>query len=60
MVCSEQLLRCQKPGENKFNLEGLSRKELICDMEKISNIIKAIKNSFLCYKQIDLLPIGSR
>jgi len=60
MVCSEQLMRCQRSRDNQFNLEGLPRKELICDMEKITNIVKSVKNSVLCYKQIALLPIGSR
>jgi len=49
IVCSNQLLALQQKNNDKFEINKFSRKELICDMEKISNIIKSLKYfSSLC------------
>jgi len=41
-VCIEQLLECQKKTNNQFQIEKYSRDELVCDMEKLTNISKLI------------------
>jgi hypothetical protein len=43
IVCMNQLLNCQKKTGNVFELKKYTRADLICDMEKASNIIKSIK-----------------
>ncbi len=41
-VCLDQLEELQKKNKNLFKPEFFSRKELICDMEKTSNIAKSL------------------
>jgi len=42
MVCINQLVECQKRTDNIFRIDQYERTELICDMEKVLNIIKSI------------------
>jgi hypothetical protein len=42
-ICIDQLLNCQKKTGNVFKPEKYTRADLICDMEKVSNIIRSIK-----------------
>jgi hypothetical protein len=42
LVCLDQYLRLQETTKNKFVLDNYSRKQLICDMEKPGNLLKAI------------------
>ena len=51
IVCLDQLLKLQKSNNGIFEIEKFSRKELICDMEKIQNIKKSIHYS-ISYKSI--------
>jgi len=41
VVCIDQLMECQRRTDGKFIPEAYSRKELICDMEKVSNLMKS-------------------
>ena len=43
IVCLDQLMACQKRTGDKFMLGQYARADLICDMEKLSNIIKSVK-----------------
>lgn len=43
LVCLDSLERNEKMSNNIFSVIDYSRKQLICDMEKIKNIIKLIK-----------------
>ncbi|MFT6715736.1 MAG: hypothetical protein ACJA0Q_000365 [Saprospiraceae bacterium] len=42
MVCLDQYLALQSSTKNKFSLKSYGRKQLTCDMEKPSNILKTI------------------
>jgi hypothetical protein len=42
IVCINQLLECQRKTDNVFSIQKYSREALICDMEKIGNIMKSI------------------
>jgi hypothetical protein len=42
IVCINQLIECQRKTDNVFSIQKYSREELICDMEKIGNIMKSI------------------
>lgn len=53
MVCSKQLVALEKIKGKGFKLNQCSRKELICDMEKMSNIVKSMKYSIRLAKKID-------
>lgn len=44
-VCFNQLIKLQKLNDNIFSIESFERKELICDMEKVSNIYRAARYS---------------
>ena len=57
MVCSDQLLLCQKKTNGIFKIGQYTRKQLKCDMEKLSNIIKSINYSIHFYNQLKLLTI---
>ncbi len=52
MVCLEQLLALQKRDGIPFNLSHYNRKELICDMEKPSNMHRSIQHSTKLLKNI--------
>jgi len=49
LVCSKQLLTLQEKRGGELEIDKLSRKDLICDMEKPSNIWKSIKYSIQYY-----------
>lgn len=51
IVCMNQLLNCQRKTDNIFELEKYTRADLICDMEKVSNIIKSIKIGYSLKKK---------
>ncbi len=52
IVCLDQFLKLQENNNGIFEIEKFSRKELICDMEKIKNIKKCIKYSILYKSKI--------
>lgn len=51
LVCLDQLMSLPKEG-TKFDLHSFSRKQLICDMEKPSNLIKSFQCSVRFYEQM--------
>lgn len=51
MVCLNQLLLLQG-NRPDFNVANFTRKQLICDMEKVYNIIKSLSFSVQFYKKI--------
>ncbi len=51
MVCLNQLLTLQK-NESEFDIKKYTRKQLICDMEKVNNIKKSLFYSVSFYHQI--------
>ncbi len=55
MICFDQLILTQNAKGGVLNLADWTRKELICDMEKPSNILKALKYSTQIFKGIDVL-----
>lgn len=46
MVCINQLTNLQDNNYGKFEIKQFSRKQLVCDMEKFSNIILSLKYSY--------------
>jgi hypothetical protein len=52
LVCFDNLLECQLRNNNKFELLNLKREELICDMEKWSNIKKSISYCVIYHSKI--------
>ena len=52
MVCINQLLLLQNKSKGKFEIEKFTEKQLICDMEKPSNIIRSAIYSIRFYNQI--------
>jgi len=44
-VCLDVLLRCQETTNDVFKIESYAREQLICDMEKLANIRKALNYS---------------
>lgn len=51
MVCANQLLSLQG-NKDEFNIEEFTRDQLICDMEKVSNIISSIAYSAKLYDKL--------
>ena len=51
-VCIEQLLKCQSSTNGTFNIDQYERKQLICDMDTLSNKLKSFKFSLNYYRQI--------
>ncbi|MBI9038611.1 MAG: hypothetical protein JEY97_10800 [Bacteroidales bacterium] len=51
IVCLDQFLKLQEKNNGLFEIEKFTRKELICDMEKIQNIKKCINYS-IYYKSM--------
>ena len=51
LVCLDQFHGLQKTTENQFSIEKYSRKELICDMQKPKNQLKAIKTALKLFPQ---------
>lgn len=43
LVCLDHYQRLEDNNGGKFDISGFSRKQLICDMEKSGNILRAIK-----------------
>jgi hypothetical protein len=60
MVCFDQLLLTQSAKGGVLNMADWTRKELICDMEKPSNILKSLKYSTQIFKEIDVLMGGNK
>lgn len=52
IVCMNQLLNCQRKTDNIFEPGKYTRVDLICDMEKVSNIIKSIKIGYSLKRQL--------
>lgn len=44
-VCFDVLLNCQETTNDVFKIDSYTREQLICDMEKLSNIRKAVNYS---------------
>ncbi|NOZ45424.1 MAG: hypothetical protein GXO79_01430 [Chlorobi bacterium] len=55
-VCLNQLQKLADKTAGKFCIENYSRKELICDMEKMSNIFAWIKSFLKMTKLIIVVP----
>lgn len=51
-VCIAQLLDCQTKTDGEFRIELYERSQLICDMEKPSNLFKSFLYSYKYYLQI--------
>lgn len=51
MVCLEQLMALQGTSQS-FDLSRFSRKQLICDMEEVSNLISSFRYSARFYDQL--------
>lgn len=48
-VCLDNYKKLENTNNGRFIVESFSRKQLICDMEKISNILKTIKYQIINY-----------
>ncbi len=51
LVCLDQFEKLQKNTGNQFSVEKYSREELICDMQKAKNQLKAIKYALELFPQ---------
>ena len=51
LVCLDQFEKLQKTTGNQFTIEKYSREELICDMQKAKNQLKAIKYALNLFPQ---------
>jgi len=51
LVCLDQFEKLQKTKGNQFSLEKYSREELICDMQKPKNQLKAINYALKLFPQ---------
>lgn len=51
MVCIHQLLSLQNKN-SEFDITKFSRQQLVCDMEKLSNVLKSLMYSFRFYDQL--------
>jgi hypothetical protein len=52
VVCMEHLMEAQKSSDGQFRLGSYSRKQLICDMEKFSNLYRSFRFSIEMHERL--------